>query len=161
MACLQMLVAASGRPVPGLVELGRDCQRLGGYRERDDGRLDGLFYAEFVTYIGLVHGLVGRVAAPLSVPELLAAVSGDEVVMASVHHSIRTPEADPVERGGHLVLVIDADLTSERVRFHNPSGHTTATQRDVVLAAQSFERFYAGRGIAVTVPRNAPPVPDT
>ena len=40
MACLQMLLAAAGRPVPGLVDLGRDCEGYGGYRERDDGGLD-------------------------------------------------------------------------------------------------------------------------
>jgi hypothetical protein len=156
MACLQMLLAASGRTVPGLVDLGRDCERHGGYRERDDGGLDGLFYAEFVAYIGLRHGLAARVAAPLSVPELLAATAGDEVVLASVHHRIRTPETIPPERGGHLVLVIDAYLDTEQVRFHNPSGHTAATQRDVVLGAHTFERFYAGRGIAVTLQRGSP-----
>jgi hypothetical protein len=155
-ACLQMLLAASGRLVPGLVDLGRDCEAHGGYRERDDGGLDGLFYAEFVAYIGLRHGLVARVAAPLTVPELLAATSGDEVVLASVHHSIRTPEVIPPDRGGHLVLVIDSELDSEQVRFHNPSGHTPATQRNVMLGAHTFERFYGGRGIAVTLPRDRP-----
>jgi hypothetical protein len=153
MACLQMLLAATGRSVPGLVELGRECQAAGGYRERDDGGLDGLFYAEFAAYLGAAHGLVARVAAPLSTRELLTAAAGEEVVLASVHHSIRTPEIAPPERGGHLVLVIDADLDTEKVRFHNPSGHTGAMQRDAVLNARTFGRFYAERGVAVTLAR--------
>jgi hypothetical protein len=69
-----------------------------------------------------------------------------------VHHDIRTPRGG-ASRGGHLVLVIDADPTAGWVRFHNPSGDSVRTQRQVKLGVADFERFYAGRGIALKVPR--------
>jgi hypothetical protein len=153
MACLQMLLSALGRRVPSLVELGRECERYGGYRRRQDGGLDGLVYAGFVEFVTVEHGLTARVAAPLRMSELVDAAADDEVVLASVHYGIRTPEAEPPSRGGHLVLVVDADPAAGWVRFHNPSGDSVATQRHVLLGAGEFERFYAGRGIAVKVPR--------
>jgi hypothetical protein len=49
-------------------------------------------------------------------------------------------------RGGHLVLVFDCD--GERLRFHDPAG-----ERGRWLAAAEFAPFFAGRGIAVRLPR--------
>jgi hypothetical protein len=153
MACLQMLLGALGRPAPGLVELGRGCERYGGYRAREDGGLDGLFYAGFVAFAAAEFGLDARVAAPLGVADLLHAAAGDEVVMASVNKAIRTAAEPAPARGGHLVLVIDADPVRRRLCFHNPSGHEPATQQSVWLDAEHFEPFYASRGIAVRLPR--------
>lgn len=149
MACLQMVLAAHGRPVAGLAELWRRCERYGGYRP--DGR-GGLIYAGLVAFAQAELGLRARVAAPLSLADLLAAVRGDEVVIASAHKSIR--RAGPSGgRGGHLVLVIDAD--DERLYFHNPSGDTPATRRGVWMDASRFASFYAERAIAVELPRGA------
>ena len=154
MACLQMLLGALGRPAPGLVELGRSCERYRGYSRRDDGGLDGLFYAGFVAFGKAEFALDARVAAPLALDELVQAAAGDEVVLASVNKAIRTPAQPPTARGGHLVLVIDADLARGRLCFHNPSGHHPSTQRSVWLDAEHFEPFYASRGIAVRLPRD-------
>src|SRR4051795_3999338 len=88
MACLQMVLAAHGQPVPGLAELRRRCERHGGYRA--DGR-KGLHYAGFVRFLDSELGLSARVAAPLPLADLLDAAAGDEVVLASVHKTIRGP----------------------------------------------------------------------
>jgi hypothetical protein len=147
MACLQMVLAAHGRGVPGLAELWGRCEAYGGY---DVAAPKGLIYAGFVAFAHAELGLRARVAAPLPLAGLLAAVAGDEVVLASVHKSIRGSGAAP-RRGGHLVLVIDAD--GDRLCFHNPSGDSAETQRHVWMDAERFSAFYAERGVAVELPR--------
>ena len=149
MACTQMLLAARGARVPPLGELWERCAAYGGYRP--DGRR-GLHYAGWVEFAARELGLRGRVAAPLPLDELVHAVAGDEVVIASVHRLIRDP-APAVARGGHLVLVLDA--ADGRLCFHNPSGYTPETQRFVWMDATRFETFYAERGIVVELPRAA------
>lgn len=148
MACLQMVLAAHGRAVPGLTELWRRCETYGGYRP--DGR-GGLIYAGLVAFADAELGIRARVAAPLPLGELIATVAGDEVVIASVHKYIRRADP-PVARGGHLVLVTDA--VDGRVCFHNPSGDTPATRRNVWMDAERFGGFYAERGIAIELPRD-------
>jgi len=149
MACLQMILAARGDDqVPPLEELGERCTRHGGYRA-GTGRLPGpLIYAGFVDFVGAELGLAARVAAPLALEELIAAVADDEVVLASVSVEIRERAPAPARRGGHLVLVFDAD--GSRLRFHDPSERGVRGQW---LEAPEFERFFAGRGIAVELPR--------
>jgi hypothetical protein len=141
------VLEAHGRPVPGLAELWTRCAAYGGYRP--DGR-KGLHYAGLKAFADAELGIVTRVAAPMTVHELQQAVRGDEVAFASVHREIRAPGPAP-GRGGHLVLVIDAD--AERVCFHNPSGTTPETQRAVWMDAARFATFYAERGIAVGLRR--------
>ena len=148
MACLQMILAARGDPVPPLVELGLRCTRYGGYEMRPARGHGPLIYAGFVAFVAVELGIEARVAAPLELRELIAAVRGDEVVLASVSVEIRELAPAPARRGGHLVLVIDADADGGRLCFHDPSGARAAW-----LAAADFERFFAGRGIAVTLPR--------
>ena len=143
MACLQMILAARGEPVPPLPELGRRCMRHGGYEDRPFGPL---IYAGFVAFAAAELGIEARVAAPLDLARLREAVAGDEVVLASVSSEIRDLPAAPTRRGGHLVLVFDAD--GERLRFHDPAG-----ERGRWLAVGDFEPFFAGRGIAVALPR--------
>ena len=43
----------------------------------------------------------------------------------------------------------------ERICFHNPSGTSAETQRAVWMDAERFAGFYAGRGIAVGLPRSS------
>ena len=153
MACLQMILAARGEDVPPIAVLGRDCIRYGGYEERPARGYGPLHYAGFVDFVAAELGLAARVAAPLALDALTDAVAGDEVVLASVSVEIRDRAAAPTRRGGHLVLVIDADDSGRRLRFHDPSGDHERNARGVWLDISEFERFYAQRGIAVTLPR--------
>ena len=153
MACLQMILEARGEAAPPLASLGRRCTAHGGYEARPARGHGPLIYAGFVAFVTAELGLEARVAAPLGLVELLEAVRGDEVVLASVSVEIRTLAAQPRRRGGHLVLVIDADQATGAVCFHDPSGTAPASARAVWLEAAVFERFYAGRGIGVTLAR--------
>jgi hypothetical protein len=126
--------------------VGRSRARRGA--EFADG-VEGLFYAGFVAFVRSEFGLSARVAAALPVSDVAAAAAGNEVVLASVHHSIRWPDRPVFSRGGHLVLVLDADQT--HMYFNNPSGHTPCTQQGIGMEHDCFSRFYSQRGIVVEV----------
>jgi hypothetical protein len=153
MACLQMILAARGDArIAPIAELGRRAIPYGAYEAEPPAGFGPLIYAGFVAFADAEFGLRARVAAPLSLEELAAAVAGDEVVVASVGAEIRTLAADPARRGGHLVLVHDS--RDGRLRFHDPAGDAGVNSAGVWLDLAEFERFFAGRGIAVALPRS-------
>jgi len=153
MACLQMLLEARGEEAPPIVELGRRAIGYGGYEANPPRGFGPLIYAGFVAFAAAEFGLEARVAAPLSLDELAGAVAGDEVVLASVSNEIRTVAPRPARRGGHLVLVIDRSADGRRLCFHDPAGDRPESSGSVWLERDDFARFYAERGIAVTLPR--------
>jgi hypothetical protein len=149
MACLKMILAARGELYPTL-ELARACTEYGGYVVSEDGiSIKGLIYAPFIRMVSDRFGLKAEVVTGVeatAVPELL---SRRQFFIASVHHTIRWPDQVPPQKGGHLVLITSA--SRQAVCFHNPSGHDQATQADVVLPLDVFDRFFANRGIVVSL----------
>lgn len=149
MACLKMILATRGEIVP-TIELARRCTRYGGYVVNEaDQSIKGLIYAPFVTFVKEAFGLEAQVMTNVATAEIPAILGRSRFFIASVSSSIRWPEREPPGKGGHLVLVTAA--SHEAFRFHNPSGHTGATQANAMLAPADFDRFFANRGIAVTI----------
>jgi hypothetical protein len=148
-----ILEARGGRPVPSLAELGRRAIAYGAYEARPARGFGPLIYSGFVEFVAAEFELRARVAAPLPLAELIAAVAADEVVLASVSNEIRALPAQPARRGGHLVAVFDASADGRRLRFHDPAGDGPHNTSGVWLEREVFERFYAGRGVAVALPR--------
>jgi hypothetical protein len=66
-----------------------------------------------------------------------------------VNSHIRWPDREPLTKGGHLVLITKA--SPDIIRFHNPSGHDRSSQANVALPVSNFDRFFANRGIAITL----------
>jgi hypothetical protein len=153
MACLQMILAARGEDTPPLAELGRRAIPYGAYEAEPARGFGPLIYAGFVDFVAADFELDARVATPLSLDELAAAVAGDEVVLASVSAEIRSLAKAPARRGGHLVLVIERSEDGSAICFHDPAGDAPGSSRAVWLELDSFARFYAERGVAVTLPR--------
>jgi hypothetical protein len=148
MACLKMVLAArTGRIVPTL-ELARTCTAYGGYTvDPVAGAIKGLIYAPFVRFVGEEFSVPAKVVTQVGAHDLPEIMSTAQFFLASVHHTIRWPEREPPSKGGHLVLVIAA--SDKGVVFHNPSGHHPDSQEYATLSLDEFERFFAGRGIAV------------
>ncbi len=148
MACLKMILAArTGRIVPTL-ELARACTAYGGYTvDSDTGDIKGLVYAPFVEFVAREFDIQAEVMTHLTASQLPSLLRRAEFFIASVHPWIRWPEREPPRKGGHLVLVLAAD--AEQIVFHNPSGDTPAAQENAALDAKQFDRFCAGRGIAI------------
>jgi len=160
MACLQMVLAAGGQQtVPPLAELGRRAIGYGVYEAEPPEGFGPLIYAGFVEFVADEFGLRARVAAPLELDELAEVVAGEEVVLASVSAEIRTLTPNPERRGGHLVLVLERSRDGRSICFHDPAGDSAENARGVWIALEDFERFYALRGVAVTLPRQGPRSP--
>lgn len=154
MACLQMILAARGeaeQEIAPIAELGRRAIPYGAYEAEPAAGFGPLIYTGFVAFAGAEFDLRARVAAPLALDELERVVAGDEVVLASVSSEIRSLAPHPRRRGGHLVLVHDS--RGGRLRFHDPAGDRPQNSAGVWLGIDEFERFYAGRGVAVELPR--------
>jgi hypothetical protein len=148
MACLRMVLAARGvSPLPAMMALARGATEAGAYVEQPDGGIRGLIYAPLLPFIAGRFGLRGEIRLGLTAAELPALLAEQEFFIASVHKDIRWPERQPEHRGGHLVLVTAADAAA--ITFHNPSGHDRAAQADARLTPADFDRFFAGRGIAI------------
>jgi len=147
MACLKMILAARTGEIVPIVDLALACKEYGGYVEEPDGKIKGLIYAPFVPFVKDRFGLNARVVTGVSTGDVSDILVQSEFFIASVHHSIRWPETEPPAKGGHLVLVTAADTGS--IRFHNPSGHEAATRENVEMLPETFDRFFAGRGIAI------------
>lgn len=147
MACLKMILASRGEIVP-TIELARRCTGYGGYVV-NEGTIKGLIYAPFVSFVRDAFGLRAEVMTNVATAEIPAILAGSRFFIASVSSWIRWPDREPPSKGGHLVLVTSA--SEQDFRFHNPSGHTSATQANARLAPSDFDRFFANRGIAVTI----------
>ena len=151
MACLKMVLAArTGRVHPTLA-LARASLPYGAYTV-DGDEIKGMIYAPFVRYVEEAYGLRARVHVDLATAALPALLDEAEFFMASVHPSIRWPDQPPPKKGGHLVLVTRA--SADEIVFHNPSGEPAVdgrpgTQANARLASAVFDRYFAGRGVAI------------
>ena len=145
MACLSMVLAARGAGRHPVLELARRSLPYGAYTV-DGDRIKGMIYAPFVRYVAEAFGIDARVHVGLRTDELPALMAQAEFFMASVHPWIRWPDREPPKKGGHLVLLTHAG--PDAVRFHNPSGEPGA-QAGVELPLADFDRYFAGRGVAI------------
>lgn len=148
-ACLRMVLAASGIDPPRAFDLARDLTIRGGYVVQPDGAIRGLIYAPAVAWLRDVPRIVADIRVDVPAEAIADMVAEDGLFIASVHPWIRRGAVEPPSRGGHLVVVFGAK--DGVLRFHNPSGDTAATQCDARLPVADFARFYAGRGM--TIPR--------
>lgn len=149
MACLKIILATRDE-LHSTLALARACTQYGGYVVSEDGTsIKGLIYAPFVRMVTERFGLKAEVVTGLKTAAIPAFLSRGQFLMASVHHSIRWPEQAPPSKGGHPVLVTSA--SGQDLRFYNPSGHDQASQANVTLPLAVFDRFFANRGILVSL----------
>jgi hypothetical protein len=148
LACLKMILAARGEPVPPTMRLveralaGQAFVPIAG-----TSRVHGLIYRPFADWVAADYGIRADVAADLPLDGLAGRLAGGAVVIASVHPWVRWPDRIPPDRGGHLVLVTGRD--GAQLILNNPSGLPGISQHAARVALTDFGRFYAGRGIAV------------
>ena len=150
MACLKSVLDSEGILSKTLIELAKQCVTYGGYRLLDDD-VDGLFYREFVDFVLTEYGIRGDVIKSLTVERIVAEISKENFVIASVHPSIRDPRSTPPRKGGHLVLLLGYDLSEseELLILHDPSGYYGISQEFTTISVKDFEKFFAGRGVVL------------
>ncbi|MBB4825976.1 hypothetical protein HNO89_003213 [Sporosarcina luteola] len=149
MACLKMHLAHTKHQVFPTLELMKECRGYGGYKVDEENEVSGLYYFPFVSYIQDKFELSAEVKENIPVNEMIDYIEKGHVFIASVHPSIRTPDQIPPRKGGHLVYVFAQETPGKKIIFHNPSGHTPASQENVCLDREIFNRFYAQRGILI------------
>jgi hypothetical protein len=149
MACLKMHLAHWHKRIIPAMDLMRECRAYGGYVEGEDGSIKGLIYRPFITFIAERYGIQAELREHTPMEEIYGLLDEGYVYIASVHPSIRNPEGTPPKQGGHLVYVFGKNAEKREIVFHNPSGHTPATQEYVHLDLETFSRFYAQRGILI------------
>lgn len=147
LACLKMILAGRGLPVPPMMTLVERALAWQAYIPQDGDRVAGLIYRPFADWVAAEYGITAEVAAHLPLDSVAQVASPRTPVIASVHAWIRWPDRNPPDRGGHLVLVTGAG--GGLLRLHNPSGIPPASQRDALVGLADFARFYAGRGLLV------------
>lgn len=155
LACLKMVLAARGEPVPPTMRL------VGGALDWQafvpipgTSRVNGLIYRPFADWVRADYGIAAEVATDLTADGLAGRLAGGAVVIASVHPWVRWPDRVPPDRGGHLVLVTGRD--GGQLILNNPSGLPGTSQRAARIALTDFARFYAGRGIVIAPPGPGP-----
>ena len=147
MACLKMILAArTGHALP-MLELARRCTAYGGYTVSNTGQIKRLIYAPFIEFIRHEFSIDAEIVTGIAAGDIAGLLQGGDFLIASVYHSIRWPDVNPPRRGGHLVLVLEA--TADTICFHNPSGHETSCPEYASILTPSFDKFFAGRGIAI------------
>lgn len=146
LACLKMILARRGLPVPATMALVDRALAWQAYIPQGE-RVAGLIYRPFADWAGAEYGITADVAPALTLGQLAGLASPDTPVIASVHKWVRWPDRDPPGRGGHLVLVTGA--AGGLVRLHNPSGLPGASQQDALVKAADFARFFAQRGLVI------------
>ena len=149
MACLKMILAARTGTVHPTLHLTRTAVEFGAYQVRD-GEIRGMIYAPMVEMVKKEFGIDAEVVTGIAAADIASTLRPGSMFIASVHPSIRWLKGPPPRRGGHLVLVTSA--RAERIVFHNPSGHSEETQRNVPVPAPLFDEFFAGRGVHVLAP---------
>ena len=120
LACLKMILAGRGLPVPVTMDLVREAVRWRAYVP-DGDRVAGLIYQPFAAWVAEDYRIAAEVAPALSLDRLAGLASPQTPVIASVHKWVRWPDRTPPSRGGHLVLVTGA--ADGLLRLHNPSRH--------------------------------------
>jgi hypothetical protein len=167
--CVKMCVEALGGPVRTMLDWVRAGLALDGYISTHDDAGKPVergwahrALAGLIQDAGFAAEAVG--ATPAEIVDHLAA---GRLVIASVSAEIGT-EAPITHTGGHLVVVVGADvLRQQPVTFivHNPSGRTPARQASAVVSAERFAAAFTGRVIVAAYPLRVPnpaiPTPGT
>ncbi len=147
LACLRSVLRGwmPDAPVPPMGYLLERAVEHAALTLNDDG-VRGLYYRPFLAWIAEEYGLQGQVVEHSTARDHFVGVGVGRVAFASVSSEIRYPDRPNTRRGGHLVLVHAFDGST--VTFHNPSG-VNGTADGASLDIETFERFYAGRGMIV------------
>jgi len=147
MACLRMIVGTTNHKILPQVKLAKQCLEQGVYRQPLE-LSPGLFYKPFVAFIEKRFGWKGKAVATLTSSEIRHTLSQGGYVIASVTPEIRHPHKKPLQKGGHLVLMLGYDNNKKMFYLHNPSGFKD-TQEYFKISYKDFSKFSSNKGILI------------
>ncbi len=149
MACTAMCLKFFYNQTHQTITLAKDAQGFGVYQEKDS-TLSDMHYREYVSWVRK-YNLNALLYSRLSIAGIKHILSAGGLVIVSVNPNIRGYKtANETQRGGHLVLLTGYDTESKTVTIQNPSGFVSQnTHKNHTMSSEVFEKFFAGRGIAV------------
>lgn len=148
MACLKMILAFKRNKELKTIKLLKECMQYDGYVVHNED-IKGLYYEPFSKYVKDYFQINSRVVKKLSIEEIVKESINGALVMASVNKEIRKPNITPSKKGGHLILVVGVNVEENRIIFHNPSGHQQDVQAFTNVTFETFDKFFAYRGIVI------------
>ncbi|VVE54561.1 hypothetical protein PPN31114_04938 [Pandoraea pneumonica] len=148
-ACLESILDFLSIPHGTRYEMVREALSFGAYIRHDDNSVTGLIYRPFCDWVRARYQLDVDVYEHTPLSNVAKAISPSCMAFASVSSEIRNPTTPNARKGGHLILIHGTD--PENILFHNPSG-VPPYQANVSLRIKEAERFFARRGMFVSIP---------
>lgn len=148
-ACLESILDFLSIPHGTRYEMLGEALSFGAYIKHDDNSVKGLIYRPFCNWVRERFHLGVTVYEHTPLHHVAKAISASCMAIASVSSEIRNPTAPNARKGGHLILIHGSD--PDHILFHNPSG-VSPYQADVRLPISEAERFFAQRGMLVSIP---------
>ncbi|WP_084656319.1 hypothetical protein [Pandoraea norimbergensis] len=148
-ACLESILDFLSIPHGTRFEMLCEALSIGAYIKHGDNSVTGLIYRPFCHWVRVRFHLDISVFEDMPLSYVANEISPFCMALVSVSPEIRNPKTPNSRKGGHLVLIHGSDL--DHIRFHNPSG-VPPYQMDVSLPIKEAERFYARRGMLVSIP---------
>jgi hypothetical protein len=149
-ACVKMCVEALGGPQRPLVDWARAGVARGGYLvvDGENGeRIERGWLHQALADLIQSCGFYAQ-PRPAAPEEIVACLRAGQMVIASACFQLGT-DLPITRRGGHLVLILGADLdeTGAPVHFyiHNPSGHRAELQTNACIPLERFMQAFTGR----------------
>jgi hypothetical protein len=143
--CLKMAVDTfTSAPEASLYDLTMRCLAKGGFRENDDGTIDGVFHYPLVA-LAEELGLKGLVERRLSLEQVREYLAENRMVVLSIDLA----RVSPSRTGGHLILVHRYLPETSAFLVNDCSFAVGESGADVSLPSAELARIATGRGIAL------------
>jgi hypothetical protein len=160
-ACVKMCVEALGGESLSLMDWVRAGLSRGGYRIEKDSQGNPV-------EVGWLHRALAELVRsagfqatpqPVTLDEFPRYLQENCLLIASVTYEIGQVAAPITHKGGHLVVVVGANLRGvvlEQIFVNNPSGRSEELRANACISAGRFQEGYSGRCIVITRPGDSP-----
>ncbi len=152
MACTVMALEFFNQSNYPTITLAKDALLHSVYQKYGE-HLSDMRYREYVSWIRN-YNLSATCYSRLTLSGIKHLLSHNSLAIVSVNPNIRGYSTAPTDqKGGHLVLITGYNDTDHSITIQNPSGFTsTRTQQNHTINYKYFQKYFAGRGIALYCP---------
>jgi hypothetical protein len=129
-----------------LYQLIMECKDLGGFKEKTNGQIEGVFYKPLLK-LAKEHGLNGGVYRKLSIRKIIKKLLSGNLIILSVNKNKIDKKLD----GGHLVLIYDYSENNKSFYLHDPDKIISRKGRCIRLKSSGIINISNFRGIAIKI----------
>jgi len=141
--CLKMVGDSYGLTNSvSIYQLARQCQKMGGYKESEDGNILGVFHQPLLE-LAESYGINGCIVRNLNLKKIKAALKARRLIALSIDKS----KINPNLTGGHLILIHSYDPKAGCFLIHDPEPLLDKTGIDIKISPQRLKEFSNNRGL--------------